>query len=147
MARLVPIYRTDFTAWEQMRKAIYSSVDDKLNRQEMENIFDSDEWSCQFIEEESGQKIGLVEVSARNIVDGCLSSPVAYLEGLYLKPKYRNQGIGKQVVQMIMRWCSENGFTELATDTELRNEKAQHFYMSLGFKETDRVVEYKIDIK
>ena len=143
---LAPINRDEFPVWQQMRKALYRAVDDAFNLQEMENIFTSDMWFCRFIENEDKQKIGLVEVSARNIVDACLTSPVAYLEGLYLVPEYRNQGIGKQVVNMIIKWCSENGFSELATDTELTNEAAQRFYKSLGFEETDRVVEYKIDI-
>ena len=34
----------------------------------------------------------------------------------------------------------------MATDTEITNEKAQRFYESVGFKEVDRVVEYRIEV-
>ena len=144
--RLAKISRDDFSIWKQFREALYKSVDDKFNLEEMDNIFNSKDWHCQFIESEDNKKIGMVEISYRNIVDGCLSSPVAYLEGIYLQAEYRNQGIGTQVMLMVMQWCSERGFSELATDTGLANNKAQAFYTSLGFEETDRVVEYRIDI-
>ena len=126
-----------------MREDLYRTVDDVFNNEEIENIFVNDAWYCRFIEDENNQKIGLVELSSRNIVDGCLSSPVAYLEGLYLEPKYRGLGIGKEVMQIIIQWCVQQGFSELATDTEIANERAQKFYESLGFEETDRVVEYR----
>ena len=71
---------------------------------------------------------------------------MAYLEGLFLKQQYRGQGLGKQVIQMVMQWCKQQGFAELATDAELSNLDAQRFYQALGFEETDRVVEYKITL-
>ena len=46
-----------------------------------------------------------------------------------------------------MGWCADNGYTELATDTELENTRAQSFYDSAGFEETGRIVQYRIDIK
>ena len=129
-----------------MRKDLYRTLDDVFHLQEMENISESDIWYCRFIEDENIQVIGLVELSSRNIVDGCLSSPVAFLEGLYLKPEYREKGLGKEVIKIILNWCREEGFSELATDTELTNIKAQNFYKTVGFQETDRVVEFRIEV-
>ncbi len=129
-----------------MRKDLYRTLGDEYHLQEMENIFESDIWYCRFIEDENIQIIGLVELSSRNVVDGCLSSPVAYLEGLYLKSEYREKGLGKEVIKIILNWCREEGFSELATDTELTNTKAQNFYKTIGFQETDRVVEFRIEV-
>ena len=128
-----------------MREEIYSSLSDEYHEKEMEQIFKSDAWYCQFLMDENNHVLGLVELSSRNIVDGCLSSPVAYLEGLYLKSEYRGKGLGKQVIK-ILDWCREGGFSELATDTELTNIKAQSFYKAVGFQETDRVVEFRIEV-
>ncbi len=127
-----------------MRKNLYRTQDDEYHLQEMENIFESDIWYCRFIVDDNIQIIGLVELSSRNIVDGCLSSPVAYLEGLYLNSEYREKGLGKKVMKIILNWCREKGFSELATDTELTNIKAQNFYKTVGFQETDRVVAFRI---
>ncbi len=144
--KLIPINKNEFPLWEKMRKDLYRTLDDIYRLQEMENIFESDIWYCRFIEDKNIQIIGLVELSSRNIVDGCLSSPVAYLEGLYLKPEYREKGLGKEVIKIILNWCREEGFSELATDTELTNIKAQNFYKTIGFQETDRVVEFRIEV-
>ena len=70
----------------------------------------------------------MVELSSRNIVDGCLSSPVAYIEGLYIEEKHRGKGAGKAAMIAIQNWCKQKGFAELATDTELENLKAQFFF-------------------
>lgn len=114
---------------------------------EMENIYDSELWRCWFIEREEGYPIGLVELSLRNIVDGCLGSPVPYLEGLYITEAERSKGMGTEVIELIKQWCRDQGYSELATDAELSNTQAQRFYEKLGFEQVDQVVEYKLDIK
>lgn len=144
--KLLPIQRNQFPQWNEMRKALYTILDNEDYEQEMQQISDSNEYFSYFVIDNSNQILGLVELSSRNIVDGCLSSPVAYLEGLYLKEEYRGRGIGKKVIRMILKWCKERGFSELATDTELTNVKAQNFYKTVGFEETDRVVEFRIEV-
>jgi aminoglycoside 6'-N-acetyltransferase I len=143
--KLRPIDKSDFPLWQRMRREIYPILDPEYDRREMEQISASDIWFCYFIED-GGAPIGLVELSSRNIVDGCLSSPVAYLEGLYLEPECRGRGLGTQAMRLVFDWCRERGFSELATDAELENLRAQNFYSMLGFEETDRVVEYRIQI-
>lgn len=129
-----------------MRKDLYRTLDDPFHTQEMELIHDSDSWHCWLITDEKEDIMGFVELSARNIVDGCLSSPVAYLEGLYLKPEHRGKGFGKAILRRLVKWCVAQGFSELATDTEIANTKAQRFYESVGFEVVDRVVEYRLEL-
>jgi aminoglycoside 6'-N-acetyltransferase I len=113
----------------------------------MDIINSSDQWYCRFIKNEAGEVLGLLEISIRNIVDGCISSPVPYIEGLYLYPQYRNQGHGTDVLKMIAAWYRDRGYTELATDARLDNTSALAFYKSAGFEETDRVVEFRLDLE
>jgi aminoglycoside 6'-N-acetyltransferase I len=145
--KLVPIKRNEFSLWIQFRSKIYPLISDEYNLKEIENIFDSELWYCWLIEREDGIRIGLVELSLRNIVDGCLGSPIPYLEGLYLDEKERNKGRGTEVIEMIKLWCQSNGYSELATDVELTNIRAQKFYEKLGFERVDRVVEYRLELK
>lgn len=129
-----------------MREQVYGSLSDEYHEKQMEQVFESKTWSCQFVTDDNNHVLGLVELSSRNIVDGCLSSPVAYLEGLYLKSEYRGKGWGKEVIKIVLDWCRAEGFSELATDTELTNIDAQGFYQAVGFEETDRVVEFRMDV-
>lgn len=145
--KLIPIGRIDFPEWSQFRSEIYSVVNPELDLKEMESIFASELWHCWFIEREDGERIGLVELSLRNIVDGSVSSPVPYLEGLYLIATERGKGRGKATMELIKRWCLEHGLSELATDAELTNTRAHAFYEQLGFEEVDRVVQYRLEIQ
>ncbi len=129
-----------------MREEVYSSLDDIFHKKEMKQIFVSNDWYCCFLKNENDQILGFVELSSRNIVDGCLSSPVAYLEGLYLKKEYRGMGLGREAIKAIKNWCKEKGFTELGMDTELTNLKAQKFFKAVGFHETYRIVQFRAEI-
>lgn len=129
-----------------MRSDLYCSLSSEFHEEEMEKIFNSNEWHCQFVEDGNGQVIGFLELSSRNIVDGCLSSPVAYLEGVYLISAFRGKGLGREIINALLNWCKENGFSELAADTELTNVEAQGFFQAIGFQETYRIVEYRIDV-
>lgn len=145
--KLTPIERNQFSRWKQYRNAVYDSLSDEFHEIEMEKIFDSLDWFCYFLTVENNKIIGLVELSSRNIVDGCLSSPVAYIEGLYIEEKHRGKGSGKEAMGTIHHWCKQKGFTELAADTELANLDAQKYFNAVGFKETYRVVEFCTKVK
>jgi len=144
--KLIPISKDKFDEWKRMRKILYSTLSEEYHNIEILKIHEHSGWFCRFVVDDSQQIIGLVELSSRNIVDGCLSSPVAYLEGLYLNEIYRHKGYGKELMNNILHWCKENGFQELATDTELSNTQAQDFYKNMGFEEVDRIVEFCIDV-
>ncbi len=129
-----------------MREEAYSSLDGKFHEREMRQISASGDWFCYFLMSETDQTVGFAELSSRNIVDGCLSSPVAYLEGLYLKKEYRGMGLGREAIKIIKNWCKERGFTELGVDTELTNLKAQRFFNAVGFQKTYRIVQFRTRI-
>ena len=140
--KLTPITADDFALWKTMRIDLYGELEAGAHDAEMPDIFGRDDWRLWFVEDAAGQRIGLVELSLRNVVDGCLSSPVPYIEGLYVVPAQRNQGFGKQLIDRLLAWSAEQGYTELALNTWVSNEGAQRLYQSLGFIENERVVEY-----
>ena len=145
--KLKTIEREEFPLWKAMRQELYHSTGDPSPDEEMRNIHTSDDWHCWFITDVDGEVIGLAEISIRNIVDGCLTSPVPYLEGLFIMPGHRALGLGTVVMQMLMDWAVGQGYQEFATDAELENNRAQKFYEKLAFEEVDRVVVYRRWIK
>lgn len=42
-------------------------------------------------------------------VPGATQSPVAYIEGIYVKENYRKQGLGKALIQHAEQWAIEQG--------------------------------------
>jgi aminoglycoside 6'-N-acetyltransferase I len=67
---------------------------------------------------------------------------VAFLEGVYVLPANRGQGIARQLVAGVQEWAEERGCTELASDALLNNHGSHAMHKALGFAETERVVYY-----
>ena len=92
----------------------------------------------------SGQPQGLVEVALRSdYVNGTESSPVGFLEGLYVDRAFRQQGIAALLVKTAELWAREQGCTEMASDALLDNTASQALHAALGFEETERVVYFR----
>ena len=88
-----------------------------------------------------GSPIAFVEASKRaDYVNGTNSSPVAFLEGLYVEPASRRQGVARALVAAVEAWALAQGCTELASDSPLENTAAHAAHRALGFAETERVV-------
>jgi len=91
-----------------------------------------------------GTAVGLVEASKRvDYVNGTSSSPVAFLEGLYVSPTFRRQGVARALVDAVVAWALQEGCSELASDSLLDNPAAHAAHRALGFEETERVVYFR----
>jgi len=93
-----------------------------------------------------GRAVGFVELSIRNIVDSCSTDRVGYLEGWYVIPEARRQGIGAGLVAAGERWAKGQGCCEFASDAELDNEASRRAHRALGFTETGRTVNFRKDL-
>jgi len=90
--------------------------------------------------------IGFVELSIRNIVDGCTSDRVAYLEGWYVDASVRRRGVGAALIAAAERWALQQGCTEFGSDSVIGNEVSELAHLALGFEETCRVVNFRKDL-
>lgn len=88
-----------------------------------------------------GQAIGFAQCQLRHdYVEGTETSPVGYLEGIFVEEKFRKQGYAKQLLAACENWAREQGCTEFASDCELDNTGSLQFHLSLGFEEANRVI-------
>lgn len=93
---------------------------------------------------ESGHAIGFAEAAIRNdYVNGTVTSPVGFLEGLYVTPEFRQQGVARELVATVEDWVASAGCQELASDAEIENDASQEMHRALGFEETERVVFFR----
>jgi len=91
--------------------------------------------------------VGFVEASKRHdYVNGTNSSPVAFLEGLYVEPNFRRKGVARSLVDAVESWARAEGLCELASDSPLLNTDGHAAHRALGFDETERVVYFRREV-
>ena len=73
-------------------------------------------------------------------VEGTCSSPVGYLEGIFVEENCRRQGLAKQLLTACESWAREQGCREFASDCELTNTQSLRFHLGLGFEEANRII-------
>ncbi len=76
----------------------------------------------------------------RDYVEGTDSSPVGYLEGVYVAEDYRKQGLARELLNACEHWAKETGCTEFASDCELTNTESLKFHRNVGFEEANRII-------
>ena len=103
--------------------------------------FITDKNSAVFLYRDNGKAVGFAQCQLRHdYVEGTQTSPVGYLEGIYVAPDYRKQGYGKALVTACEGWAKEQGCTEFASDCPLKNTLSIQFHLGSGFQEANRIV-------
>jgi aminoglycoside 6'-N-acetyltransferase I len=111
-------------------------------RNELEDLLASEKDRI-FLAVKEGDTIGFLHMSLRfDYVEGSSSSPVGYVEGIYVDENYRNQGVSRKLVEAGEAWAKSLGCKEIGSDTELDNYGSQAFHQRMGFKEAGRIVAF-----
>lgn len=140
--RVRPYRPGDRDEWRRMRTALWPDQTEG----------DMHEWLARpdatvvVAEREAGGLCGFAEVGTRMYADGCLTSPVAYLEGWWVDADQRGRGVGRALVRAAESWARSRGHRELGSDTLLDNVDSQRAHERLGFTEVERVVLFRKDL-
>jgi aminoglycoside 6'-N-acetyltransferase I len=87
-----------------------------------------------------GRLGGLLEARVRNYAEGCFSSRVGYIEGWYVDPDLRRQGLGRRLVCAAEQWARQLGLVEMASDCDIDNEVSLYAHNALGYTEVERII-------
>lgn len=94
-----------------------------------------------FLKLDHERPIGFAQCQLRHdYVEGTGSSPVGYLEGIFVQPEYRRLGYGRQLLGACERWAVSLGCREFASDCPLDNEASHGFHLGAGFAEANRII-------
>ncbi len=135
----------DLDSWVELRVRLWLHHSLEKSRAECLKIIDSERENC-FIsyptsEEREGN--GFIEVSTRDYSDGCESSPVGYIEGVFVSEKSRMEGLGKELVEKSYEWFLSKGCSEVGSDALIENEYSISFHKHIGFEEVERHVVFR----
>ncbi len=109
-------------------------------RTELEELLKTDR-SAVFLAEVDGQAAGFAQCQLRvDYVEGSVSSPVGYLEGIYVQPPFRGRGIARALLLACEDWAREQGCAEFASDCAIDNTESRRFHEGTGFAEAGRIV-------
>lgn len=97
--------------------------------------------SAVFLLYDGERAIGFAQCQLRHdYVEGTDSSPVGYLEGIFVEAAYRKKGYAKKLLEQCENWAKDMGCTEFASDCELTNTGSLAFHLKMGFEEANRVI-------
>jgi aminoglycoside 6'-N-acetyltransferase I len=133
----------DTAAWGRMRAALWPDETPLGHAKAIDELL-ADEEAWAFIAELKGDgAAGFAEVALRKYVNGCDSRPVPFLEGVWVRPELRRQGIGARLILHAESFFAARGFRELGSDTLMDNTSSQAAHRAWGFSETERVVYFR----
>ena len=100
-----------------------------------------------FLAKVDDEYIGFIHMSIRkDYVEGSASSPVGYIEGLFVKPEYRRKGVGSELYNAGVDWVKKKGCSEIGTDCTISNNVSFEFLVDMGFEEANRMICFIKDI-
>jgi aminoglycoside 6'-N-acetyltransferase I len=94
----------------------------------------------------NGRPLGMAELSIRNIAEGCGSGRIAYLEGWFVVPEARRQGVGRALMRAVEDWGRAQGCVELASDTTSDNVASMDAHRALGFEDVGMIRCFRKDL-
>lgn len=89
-------------------------------------------------ERPDGTLCGLVEVSIRASAPGCATDSIGYLEAWYVDPDWRNQDVGRALVEQAEAWARAEGCIKMASDTTPDYPLSPAAHAALGYAEVER---------
>ena len=94
-----------------------------------------------FLKYETDIPVGFAQCQLRyDYVEGTETSPVGYLDGIFIKKEYRNKGYAKELLEECERWAKSMGCQEFASDCEADNSDSFHFHKAVSFTEANRII-------
>ena len=130
--------------WRRMRQVLWPEMNEAENIQETKALGESPKALVRLAHDGQGRAAGFVEAMLRtDYVNGCETSPVAFLEGIYVESWARRQGVARRLVEVVQQWAKRMNCNEMASDALLENSDSHSMHLGLGFEETERVVYFR----
>ena len=103
--------------------------------------------SACFIKYADSKAVGFAQCQLRyDYVEGTHTSPVGYLEGIFVLKNFRQKGYAKELLHKCEEWAKEKGCSEFASDCELDNTDSLSFHTAMGFEEANRIICFRKEL-
>jgi aminoglycoside 6'-N-acetyltransferase I len=131
-------------AWIAMRCALWPEFTAEEHRADATRMLSEPQRFVNFLAYDEETAVGFADASLRfDYVNGCGTSPVVFLEGIYVRSESRRKGVARALCAAVEAWGRSNGCVELGSDALVDNEDSHRMHAALGFSETERVVYFR----
>ena len=140
---------SDAGAWLELRTALWPGSKVK-HADDIKRFFDGrarEPLAAVIAITTSGSAIGLVELSIRAYAEGCETDRVAFVEGWYVRPEARGQGVGRALIRSAEQWATRQGCTELGSAAEADNAGSAAAHRAVGFTDAGLVRCFRKDLE
>jgi GNAT superfamily N-acetyltransferase len=79
----------------------------------------------------------VVEVAIHANAPGCVTDRIGFLEGWYVDPLFRRQGIGSALNAVAEAWARDRGCAEMASDTTEEYPASPAAHRGVGYTQVD----------
>jgi GNAT superfamily N-acetyltransferase len=136
-----PARPADETEWARLRDELWPGSSDHHTR-DIRRFFAGESFNPLAVlvaETEDKRIVGFAELSIRAYAEGCETDRVAFLEGWFVVPDARRQGVGRALISASEDWARSQGCSEFASDAELDNQDSAVAHLASGFSEVGSV--------
>ena len=149
MTRIRPVERQDASDWLRLRLALWPESSEEEHGEEIEQFFSGrsrEPLAVLVAEDQEGRPIGIAELSIRPFAEGCRTNRVGFLEGWFVVPEMRRQGVGRDLVEAAENWARAQGCREFASDTEPGNDASIAAHRAIGFTDAGTIQCFRKDL-
>jgi aminoglycoside 6'-N-acetyltransferase I len=133
----------DRSVWMEMRDDLWPDEPPLAHLRSIEDILAGDDAWGFLAQSAEGTPAAFAELSIRKYANGCDSQPVPFLEGIFVRPEFRRQGVGAGLIRHIEAFVMARGFNELGSDALIDNHESHAAHRGWGFAEAERVVYFR----
>ena len=142
----------DHAEWTRLRTALWPESSAASHKEEIAAFLTGNlaGWCAglhavaAFVADRPGDGLcGFLEASVRPMADGCTTHPVGYVEGWFVDPDVRRQGVGRALAAAAEAWAKSRGCREMASDAHLENAISIAAHRALGFQDEAPTVRFR----
>ena len=127
-----------------LRSKLWPDTDPETHRLEIRKMAARpDRWATFVYPGSDGRLLGFVEVSLREDATSIHRDRIGYLEGWFVEPSHRRQGIGRKLVKAAEAWARQHGCSAMASDADLDDAQSHRAHAALGYLESGREVLFR----
>ncbi len=133
----------DIEQWVNLRRQLWPRCSPEEQSFEVRSILSTSNSTALLAVDDAGNVLGFIELSIRNYAEGCYSTHVGYVEGIFVGTENRRRGVSNELFRAGELWALKQGCFEMGSDTDIGNRRSLSVHRKLGYSEIERTIHFR----